>query len=561
MAWTLTVYSPDGATSLGTLTEAHHVRINRQSDRLASHLTFTVDLESTADIALLQPRRVIKVTDGATDLGGYFVHDMPAVVAEPDELPGIAYTCLSLESWLGGGRVGGAVVYPFGGVAGKETTTVLNEYDPRRFGWHQRDYDDAGWITPNSRGTQSSPDSRLNALADQPAGWPDPDAEWLWSREMFDETGEEGMADQPGTAYFRGVWTPGAGVTSGTVVRVWVTAILNWVLYVNGIPAARHQRRVRGDWRRPYVFDITVGPDPMLFALRVEGGGRPDDFVDSADGIGAFLMTVMTLDEFDQEDEVVFNTSTSNFVCLDYPETVPGVTVGFVLKRLVDEAQARGALPGLSYTFDDDLDSDGTAWSTELTHGWRLGSTVGWVAEQLTEFGCDFHVTSSGVLVVQAQGGTDLSGTVTLDRVEQASLSGQGLEGNAALVVTPGGVDDRVSDLSVASYGRVETGAAFGTTDEPRTVEDPVAELLGRTAWPRDDGEVHLSEASPQPFVDFDLLDWVSFPARDGGTQVGRVMQIDGVQNDEDGSVDWVITLDAVSGTTNPVPSTVTENV
>ncbi len=560
MGWTLTVYDPSGTTALGALTEAHSVRLNRKRSRLQSLLTFTVDLVSTDDLALLQARRVIKVTDGATDLGAYFVHNRPALILEPGELPGMSVTCLSLESWLGGSRVGGAVVYPFGGLSSAlRKTEVLEQYDPRRFGWHQRDYDDSGWITPHSRGTQGNPDPSVESWVTWETDWPDPDAHWIWSRPKVDLTGQGGNDDPPGTVYFRGWWDP--SLPGGTNVRVYVTAINNWTLWVNGIQGARHRRRFRGDWRRYYAFDIEVSSGQVLFALDATTGGRPVDVRPEFDSVGGFLMTVVTLDEFDQPDEVVFRTSPANFVALDYPESVPGVTIGFVLDRLLEEAQTRGALPGLTYGFDDEVDSDGTPWPNELTHGWRLGSTLGWVTEQLTEFGCEFEVTSSGELRVVVQDGTDLSQTVTLDRLEQASLSGDGVQGNAALVVTPGGVDERLQDNSLGIYGRIEIGSAFGTTDEPRTVEDPVAELLSQTSWPRDDGQVALSEASPQPFADFGLRDWVSFPSRLGGVQIGRVQEIDGVQNDDDGSVDWNITLEAVDPATNPVPSIVTENV
>ena len=96
----------------------------------------------------------------------------------------------------------------------------------------------------------------------------------------------------------------------------------------------------------------------------------------------------------------------------------------------------------------------------------------------------------------------------------------------------------------MAQFGRIETGATFGTADQPATVVDPVELLLARMGWPRDDGQVDLSEESPQPFDDFNLWDTVSYPAR-SGTQTGRVVEIDGAQDDADGSVDWTVTVDA----------------
>lgn len=552
MVWTLKVYSTDAATLLGTLSEAHSVRLVRNASRLSSSLTFTVDLESTADIALLQPRRVVKVTDGATDLGGYFVHDMPAVVLEPGELPGVSYTCLPLELWLGGGRVGGAVVYPFGGIEGKQDTDILGRWDPRKFGWQQLDFDDSGWGVPVGFGTKAAPVAPF--VSWRPSDWPGiaNGATRLYGIGTTLDAGTGTLNMPPGVTLYRQTWT----ITEPGDYALFATGE-NWEIWLDGQPLADYPSSDSG---RSVTETVALEAGTYQFAATARNGGVATT---SANNVSALMWSLHRVDPSAQLtlSAPVYQSNTSDVVVVYNPDPWPGVTIGFVLDTLITEAQARGALPGLTYTFDEDVDSDGTAWAVQLTHSWRLGSTLGWVAEQLTEFGCDFQVTSSGVLIVQAEAGTDLSGTVELDRLEQASLSGEGIEGNAALVVTPGGVDEKTAAGSVSTYGRVETGATFGTADEPTTVEQPVDELLSRMAWPRDDGDLSLSEESPQPFADFDVLDWVSFPDRSGGTQVGRVAQIDGVQNDADGTVDWTVTLDAVSASTNPVPSTVTENV
>jgi hypothetical protein len=280
----------------------------------------------------------------------------------------------------------------------------------------------------------------------------------------------------------------------------------------------------------------------------------------TGDNPGGILVAGFEIEEDGTDGALVF-VSDATWKALDYPEKIPGVTVGFIAQTLVDEAQDRGALTGLTYDFDDEVDSADVAWPNEITHSWRVGTTLGWLFEQLTEFGCDFQVTSDGVLRMFVEGGQDLSGSVELDRLESASLSGDGVEGNAAIVVTPGGMAEQENAGSVAAYGRIETGATFGTADQPATVVDPVEDLLDRTGWPRDDGDVQLSEESPLPFDDFGLDDWVSFPSRDGASQVGRVVEIDGSQVDADGTVDWTVRLDAVAPAANPVASTVTETV
>lgn len=544
MVWTLKVYTPDGATELGTLAEAHSVRLTASASRMSSALTFTVDFESTADVALLKPRRVVKVTDGLLDLGAYFVHDQPALVAEPGELPGVSYTCPSLDSWLGSGRIGGAVVWPYGGLAGKGDIEIAGRWDPRRFGPYDADFDDADWPGAPAAGPLTT------------EGWPDDQAAALSFR---------------GKALFRRTLPTGP---TATPARMFLVA--QWdveaTVYRNSEPLMTKRFGETGMVTADVAYD-GLGDTIVIEASKPEDLGDPGDFR----RVGWTWMELDVETDFaGNETYTVGEALRRTFDPVDFPDadsfwlrlngydTTPGVTVGYVLDTLISEAQDRGALNGLTYTFTGLVDSDGEPWVEEFTHGWRLGSTVGWVAEQLTEFGCDWRIDSDGVLIVQRQGGTDRSATVTLDRAEQISVSGQGLEGNALLVVTPGGVAKDNRPMSIIEFGgaRVETAATFGTAVNPEAVALPVADLLDRMAWPRDDAEIVLSEASPQPFDDFFLLDLVSFPTRGGATQAGRVVQLDGVQNDQDGSVDWTVTLDAVSASeSNPVTTTVTETV
>ena len=546
MAWTLTVFDPTGTTVQGVLSEAHSVRLNVKADQLSSVLSFTVDLESTADIALLQPRRVVKVTDGGVDLGGYFVQDMPAVLAEPDELPGVSYTCLSLTSWLGGSRVGGAVVYPYGGVAGKQELDPRGRWDPRRFGPFDADFDDDWWPNAPAAGPLTT------------EGWPDDQAEAL----AFTNR-----------ALFRRTTPVSGGIASGEAIPARMFLVAQWdvaaTVYRNGEPV------IEKPWGTTGLFTADIPYDGLGDTIVIQAVKTVGDTSQVVGRVGwTWMRLIPSTDEFGNETFEIGTALRRTFNSVDFPEadsfwlrfndyqTLPGVTPGFVMKTLVDEAQARGALAGLTYNFTQAVDSASEPWDNEIIHGWRLGSTVGWIAEQLTEWDCNFRVNSSGVLeMFRGVGGTDRSGTVTLDRAEQVSLSGQGVTGNVALLVTPGGVSSRQRIVSVQDYGRVEIGATFGTAVNPLAMDEPARELLSRTAWPRDDGEIALSEVSPQPFVDFDLLDRVSFVARDGSTQIGRVVQVDGFQNDTDGSVDWVVMLDALFPATNMVPSLVTENV
>src|SRR5690606_33167507 len=54
--------------------------------------------------------------------------------------------------------------------------------------------------------------------------------------------------------------------------------------------------------------------------------------------------------------------SDDSWSIVEYPPSPPGMTVGRVMRVLIDEAQRRGALPGLRINFNDTVDSAGRQW-------------------------------------------------------------------------------------------------------------------------------------------------------------------------------------------------------
>ena len=68
------------------------------------------------------------------------------------------------------------------------------------------------------------------------------------------------------------------------------------------------------------------------------------------------------------------------------------MSVGEILKTLVDEAQARGCFSNLDLSFDETNDTTGTAWGEWLTMSLSIGTSLLEVVHQFAQYGYDFNV-------------------------------------------------------------------------------------------------------------------------------------------------------------------------
>jgi hypothetical protein len=337
---------------------------------------------------------------------------------------------------------------------------VVADSGIRTFGWVAPDWDESGWTAAVSSGTQANPD--VDTLVGAPEGWPDPDAEWIWSRALVSGSHPDG------TVYLRGTWDPGS--FTGTV-RVYWTADNGADLYVDG-----DLRGAEGDnryfWRESDSFLLDVDGE-VTFAAKVT-----NDVPTLGDNPGGLLLTVMTVDERGDPVDVLFR-SDETWVALDYTEP-EGVTYGHVMGRLIDEAQARGCLPGVTYAFTDALDSDGNAWDVSLPIvAYRDGVQVGDVCLQGTQqfkAGCQMLPTLELQLLNTL--GSDLSASVQLaendpdpavNDVVSSTVDVSAPKATVARVETERGFGWEVDGVQVAEFGRRETAATYGMS---RTVDE-----------------------------------------------------------------------------------------
>lgn len=263
-----------------------------------------------------------------------------------------------------------AVVYPEGtsGFADFAPLADRKPADSRRFDFSSPIFDDSGWVF-------SVPVPQPASLAGAtPAGMPDSLAEWIWN------AGPDGSNNNPtGDVYFR----HHIALAAPTTVTFFMTCDDGFEFYVDG-------QLVLADLRTPFLQLVTRSVTLPLVqgrhVLAVRGVNGPGL---GSDNPGAFILAGFELGADGDPATAVVWTDPDFWLCEGYPADPPGVTPGEIIRILVEEAQARGALPGVTLGFDDDEDSAGTPWPVAPDVVLRVGTDYLQVLSQLTEVYCD----------------------------------------------------------------------------------------------------------------------------------------------------------------------------
>lgn len=259
-----------------------------------------------------------------------------------------------------------AIVYP-------EVTSALADFPPladrkpldtRRFDYTSPLFDSSPWPLAVE---VPAPASLAGGL---PNGWPGADAEWIW------DALPDGSNNNPtGDIYIRHVFT----LAAATRLTFYMTCDDGFEFFLDG-------ELILSDLRTPYLQLLTrsvttelVAGNHVIAVRAVNGPGA------GSDNPGAFAMTAIELDGNGDPLTPLEWTSDVGWYCVGYPPEPPGMTVGRVLIHLVNEAQARGALPGVTVGFTADLDSSGAPWPEVPSIALKIGTNYLDVLAQLTE--------------------------------------------------------------------------------------------------------------------------------------------------------------------------------
>ena len=238
---------------------------------------------------------------------------------------------------------------------------------------------------------------------------------------------------------------------------------------------------------------------------------------------------------------------------LAFPGSPPGVTIGFILQVLFDEANSRGFIAAITRGFDATVDSRGVPWAKSIVFVAQVGNDS-WlsVAERLREEGVDVWMGTDWVLHAAQQRGDDLSAStvIPLDAAYQLQHQDETQLINALLVRTddvwfrrgaPPAGTRREAFLSLGLQPDVQS--AIGLAD---TVLESMARSRQVIRFALQSGQV-----SAQPYVDFGPMDRVLGPWLDPENITGAwelaATRVDTVAGrvTRTGEIEWAFEVEA----------------
>ena len=283
-----------------------------------------------------------------------------------------------------------AIVFPYGGTGSRPSS------DSRAFGWFSPELSTDGWasavtahsgLAPNTRTVPPVPDPWF-----PPKGWSSvlSGTDWIWSRFT-------GFGTLAGTSLFRSTFSLGSAdrvaifYTASSRCRVWIDGVLitpGWTSEPN------EESFIYAHRATPYLSAgthyIAVEAESQAWTPTLPGVSRGLLHVSmhSGGGVGATYSS----------GNLLLGTS-SSWKCLDYPAVWPAPTPGRIMRALLEEAQARGALTGWSLGCTDTVDSAGQPWPVDQAHVFRVGQTYSDVLRQMADTSIEFAARPAGLVL------------------------------------------------------------------------------------------------------------------------------------------------------------------
>jgi hypothetical protein len=510
----LDVYNATNTTKLGELTKAHDIAWFTDL-REPGSLQFTVDTVDTADLALLDFLRVIRVNHNSVDLEAFVIRNTAAELAVEDERPFTTVQCQGLLSVLGY-QAGGAVLWPYGGLDGAQQS-------PRWFGPMGFDHMDPGTgVEPTTDGVVTREDWPENPTRTERVVF----ASTITMRREL--TGTPALAG-PAIMFFTTAWW--------TQASVWLDGA-----EVSGLRTEVGETRTR-------TVEIPYDGEDHVVCIIAEG--------EPPVGSQNSLAWMWAQAEIDTSGNVTLGSrifSTYNSTTYTGPTaptlpnweswaTPPGVTVGFVMKTAVDEAQTLGLLSGVTYDFTAANDSAPTAWAHKFVRSFRM-QKLGTLLEALAPFDCEPQMTPTGQLRLWQQRGTDRTATITIDTPFSLSVATQGPQAGEGPYETPDGIGRVVNAAFVTRWGvRLEDLITLGEDLGPDTVLDAVERYILEHSSERPELDVVLPD-DIEPYSDVFLGDIVRGRVVAGGSlEDVRVVSLR-CDVDDVGHVNWGAVLE-----------------
>jgi hypothetical protein len=216
--------------------------------------------------------------------------------------------------------------------------------------------------------------------------------------------------------------------------------------------------------------------------------------------------------------------------------TYTAKTVGYIMKELFDEAVSRDALEGMTTTFTNTTDSDGAAFTSEhtVTIEEKLGTNLSEIAGRHQELAVDVWVKPDMTLNYYLERGTDRTtgnnpvvlrigeAVVNYERTEEGPIRNYLLSVYSSDSI----MRDETRAGSIAANGRYETFLSLTNIQDSTTADNAIARTLDNLESTTIGATIELAEAGPQPYIDFEIGDWVIIADENGGRENFRVRAV-----------------------------------
>jgi hypothetical protein len=290
-------------------------------------------------------------------------------------------------------------------------------------------------------------------------------------------------------------------------------------------------RIVKFSWGTTSTSWVFAGVIEAVTINKTGGGTQGEDRVAEVSGRGVRCLL---------ENALVYPVGTSTTRAFE------GKKAGDIMRTLFDEAQARGVLLELSTDFTATTDSAGQAFNRTLTLSEGAGTTLAEVAARHQELAVDINVTADLVLQYFNTRGEDLTLTappVSLrvgESIGELTTEKAGPVRNTVLV----GYDSnkyatRTDNTSVSTYGRRETFLNVSGTTNLTHAQLAGDQVLSVSAVPSDGITVQLDTSGPQPYINFNVCDFLWVIDHTGVRTKYRVSSISASES-ENGAVSFV---------------------
>lgn len=470
------------------------------------------------DPTLLDGRNICKLKVDGEVVGAFLFGDRESTLVSANERADIGYKI------AGSGLkqlFDDSIVESPGGTKRYSSSVRAFNFAAEQGSW----YKSSSWINPIAQGTIKN-----HPTYPVPKKWPSKvlDAQWIW--------GSARLPVMPfGTCYFR--YT--LNIASAGRYAIYTAADDVFELYVNGEQIAKSNENSTA-WKEASRVEVQLNAGQNIIAYAAYNLNAPD-----YQGPAALASAIMKVSTSGKET-VVGKSQVSGWKVLPYPAEAPGWSPGEVLGDLLKEAAARNVVFASRFTrtFTDTHDSNGVPWPEDIYTDWVFdnGESLLSVVTKLEEATVDIWVDPDTFeLHMVPQRGVDrtifdpAAGKIPVDfklgkHLKHAATEAKSKIKNHLLLKTAEGFFGAEDTASKSKYGRLESLLDTGSTSK---LSKDIAKLIFKQRAQEEEGasyELILNDY--QPFVDFNIGDWVWAPNERGERAKRRIMSISVEEND-----------------------------